>query len=97
LSCGSCASGQLCDSTHNCATCTKNSCSGTGTQCGSLDDGCGGKWDCGACAVGYQCQGGKCNACGPTCDLLPCGVCVTDSCGNSVCSCQTGCGDGPPH
>jgi len=56
-----------------------------GGKCGQVDDGCGGKWECGGCAAPESCGGGgTANVCGclsrNTCCGTDSGVCQAQCC-----------------
>jgi hypothetical protein len=60
LSCGTCASGETCNS-GQCTVCIPATCnSAANRECGAVDDGCGGTIDCGSCYGGQTCQNGSC-------------------------------------
>ncbi len=71
LTCGSCASGQTCES-GECVdvppspnpppppTCMPETCMALGVECGSWNDGCGGTLTCGGCPSGQTCADGLC-------------------------------------
>lgn len=40
--------------------CKAKTCAQLTTECGQVDDGCGGKIDCGSCPDGKHCENGKC-------------------------------------
>jgi len=82
-SCGTCPSGQSCNSSGQCqSTCTP-SCSGK--TCGP--DGCGGT--CGTCPTGQTCgTNGTCTTtCTPNCSGKTCG---SDGCGGTCGTCPSG-------
>lgn len=58
LSCGTCGSGQTCNSsTFTCqSTCTPTTCAALGATCGSPSNGCGGTLSCGTCSSGQTCN-----------------------------------------
>ncbi len=61
LSCGTCASGQTCNSSNQCvASCSPATCSSLGKNCGSVSDGCGGTLSCGTCGSGETCSANVC-------------------------------------
>jgi len=86
-----CASNCLDFDTSGCSNaddCQPKTCADLGTQCGAVDDGCGGELDCGACAGNVSCGGdGVPNMCAVMCpmgcpDGFRCdaeGVCTGDS------------------
>src|SRR5688572_1525852 len=50
LNCGTCPSGQSCDSSYTCVTsCTPKTCAQLSASCGTPSDGCGGTLSCGSC------------------------------------------------
>lgn len=68
--------------------CKAKTCAMLAAQCGTPDDGCGGKLDCGVCPEGQTCVSGKCQAagCNPkTCAQLgaSCGQ-ADDGCGGKL-------------
>ncbi|MFH0900402.1 MAG: SUMF1/EgtB/PvdO family nonheme iron enzyme [Pseudomonadota bacterium] len=74
--------------------CVPITCAGAGKDCGTVNDGCGGSIDCGACQYPDLCGGsGKANVCGcaPTDDCTTYGW----ECGTFIDSCQdtVDCGD----
>lgn len=88
VSCGSCATGQLCDdATGQCQTACVPDCSGR--LCG-LDPVCG--TSCGSCSSGESCNetAGTCEpkACVPDCRGRTCGL--DPVCGTSCGSCKSG-------
>ena len=62
ISCGSCSSGQTCNSNGQCvSTCVPKTCSQLGKQCGAIDNGCGQSISCGSCSSGQTCNSnGQC-------------------------------------
>jgi hypothetical protein len=55
-------------------------------NCGSVDDGCGTKLNCGTCAANEACKANVCGACTPkTCESLgkSCGK-IDDGCGHTI-------------
>src|SRR5207237_1200815 len=97
ITCGTCSPGQVCDSASKTCkaapTSSCQTCSSIAASCGNWSNACGGTISCGACSPGQVCDSTAktCKSCAPTCDQLPCGTCVTDSCGRAICSCMTGC------
>ena len=104
LTCGTCASGQVCGGAgpNQCGTapCVPATC---GASCGVVSDNCGGTLDCGSCTLPQTCGGGGvANACGctpttclalhATCGTLPDGCGGTLSCG--TCTAPSTCGGG---
>jgi hypothetical protein len=74
--------------------CVPTTCAATGSNCGTIPDGCGGTLNCGTCSGGSTCGGGGiphvCGGCVPNpnpCNGLVCGS-VSDGCGGTV-SCGT--------
>ncbi|MFW6282798.1 MAG: hypothetical protein ACOC1P_01980 [Minisyncoccales bacterium] len=55
-----CASGEKCSGGTCVSTCTPETCSSLGHECGSYGDGCGGTVSCGGCPSGETCSGGTC-------------------------------------
>ncbi len=76
------------------STCERTTCLAAGANCGQVDDGCGGKLDCGFCGGGMTCGGGgTANVCGGgsgSCTPITCGdaraTCgiVPDGCGGQL-------------
>lgn len=62
------------------SSCTRRACN---TSCGAIDDGCGGRLECGACGDGGTNDGGACEP--TTCQVLgySCGE-VPDGCGGTL-------------
>jgi hypothetical protein len=66
-------------------------CQQLGKNCGTVDDGCGGKVQCGSCVAPEVCGGGGDNVCGTVCKprvhCRPgmCGTIDDDGCGESLC------------
>ena len=90
--CGNCEAGKVCNN-NVCVSCTPLTCASAGKNCGTIDDGCGGKLACGDCQTNEICTTNVCKACTPkTCVSLGknCGS-VDDGCGNKLdCgTCQT--------
>lgn len=56
---GCCAPGCTVDNDDDC-TCEPKSCADVGAVCGTIDDGCGGTVQCGACGDGKTCNQGQC-------------------------------------
>lgn len=73
----------------SCIPCVPTSCGAEGTNCGVIEDGCGGTLDCGSCVEPQTCGGGGTpNVCGctpTTCEAQgkDCGS-VDDGCGTSL-------------
>lgn len=87
--------------------CERTTCAAAGANCGQIEDGCGGKLDCGFCGGGLTCGGGGTpNVCGGAASCTPasctslsaqCGT-VPDGCGGTLhcgyCSGGETCGGG---
>ena len=89
LSCGTCATGQVCTSN---VCCTPTTCAAQGKNCGSISDGCGVTLSCGTCSTGQVCTANVC--CTPTTCAAQgktCGT-ISNGCGGTL-SCGT-CGAG---
>lgn len=52
--------------------CTPTTCAAKAATCGFIDDGCGGKVNCGDCSYPYLCKANQCEL-PPGCNLQPCG------------------------
>ena len=95
LSCGTCATGQACNASHQCV-CAPTTCAAQGAVCGTISDGCGNTLSCGTCPTGQTCNASNQCICTPqTCASLGavCGS-VSDGCGGTL-SCGT-CPTGQP-
>jgi len=97
VKCGDCPSGQVCNANGVCgAPCTPKTCTDFAAfECGTFDDGCGGKVTCGSCAGGVCDQ--ATNKCCTTnkCDTTyagKCGTALANGCGQSNvgCPCPNG-------
>ncbi|MEZ4269072.1 MAG: DUF6067 family protein [Myxococcota bacterium] len=101
LSCGSCASGQVCglNTANQCGTpCVPTTCAKAGATCGSISNGCGGTLSCGSCASGQVCGLNTANQCGTPCVPTTCAkagaTCgsISNGCGGTLScgSCASG-------
>lgn len=86
LACGAPAAGE----DAGVEACTPRTCASAGAECGTLDDGCGARIECGACAAHQTCGLERPNACG--------GECTTDAhcargsfCDTASSACTTAC------
>jgi hypothetical protein len=100
INCGTCGTGQTCNSTGNCQTgsCAPTTCSALGFNCGTPANGtCSGTLNCGSCSGGQTCSnssGGICAGCTPSvnpCGTAVCGNVLNGTCGQISCgTCQEG-------
>ena len=56
VQCGICPSGQTCNPSGQCITCTLQTCNSLGKQCGNWDNGCGWTIMCAGCSGSQTCD-----------------------------------------
>ncbi|WP_375768928.1 Ig-like domain-containing protein [Archangium gephyra] len=86
LSCGTCATGEICSSVNTC--CMPTTCAALGATCGTVSNGCGGTLSCGTCAEGERCTNNAC-AFDPTLALFDPAT-QAPRCGQARTACDSG-------